>query len=228
MSLQAVWKELLLLVNMKNKKIDKTEAQEQLKRPLVCFMDNEFKGISPILSHSLFIALGIVLLIFLSTLVWFIYTESVKQAIKNELRQVSQILGDEIIRLYSLKSSLQPEPNSSILLGTSSLQLPDKAGGRSYSLTLYEMSPAWIYVTNFTAGESSIPAKETRPYARIVARAGEIEAEYFLYNLEIKMQGSDDGGAAILEYYRYNFNGTVEDKITLGQPKILIAIEGIK
>lgn len=201
------------------------------EKPFFICNDNEFKAISPVLSHSLFVAVGVVLLIFISALVWYIYTESVKQAVRTELRQVSQTLGNEIIKLYSLKSSqASPQPNGSLLLGSASVQLPQKVGGRAYSLTLYEPSPVWIYLTNFTAVEGSPPSKETRPYGRIVARTQEpsLEVEYLLYNLEIKMQGSVDGGKAVLEYYRYNYNSTTEDKITLGQPKILIAIEGIK
>ncbi len=203
---------------MKNKNIDMFAGKRRMKRlddlwssicskPLICFKHNESKAVSPLLSHSLFMAVGIVLLIFMSSLVWYIYTKSIEQSIKTELKQFSETLAGEIIKLRSLNPDINPEPNTSLLLGSFSIQLPDKSGGRSYTLTLYESDS---------------------DKARIVARAGDIEVEYPLYNLEIKMQGSDDGGAAVLEYYRYNFNGTIEDKITLGQPKILIAIEGIE
>lgn len=178
------------------------------------------KGISPVLSHSVFMAVGVVLLIFLSALVWFIYTESIKQAIKTELILISQTLANKIIELYSLKDSpVKPLERQSILLGEVNINLPEKVSGSHYAIEL--IGPCDIYITDLSESNTS----SCLPKIIMNSYQPKIQTNYTL-PIEIGMQGYADSGIQpiTIRYYRLSINNTIKDKITLGKEDILIEL----
>lgn len=192
------------------------------------------KGVAPVLTHSIFVAITIMALGLISLTLLLLYNESIKQSISTQLSQVNQQIADEIFKLYQSgkKTTLKPEPNRSALLGRTELYIPQKISGRKYYIRLEEMPPSWIYVTNFSVSNTTTNATEERPYARVISRTVDPGVEVFMpiRNLEIELQGLAEGDRQplYLEYYRYNFENTIYDKITLGSPRVLISVEGAK
>lgn len=190
------------------------------------------KAISPLVSHTIFTALGIILITIIALTVFSLYNRSTEENIRTQLNQINQQVADEIIKLYNSVSgsTQQPSVNSSLLLGRTELLLPKSVSGRTYVVTLREVKYGLIYLTNVSYSGANLTRTEERPYAQIVSRSSQplIEATTNVRNIEIKMQGSASGGTALLEYYRYNFNGNTEDVIALGEPKILIEVQGIR
>ncbi len=192
------------------------------------------KGAYPVLTHSIFVALTIMVLSLIALTILLLYNESIKQTASTQLSQVNQQIGDEIFKLYQTgkKSNINPEPNRSVLLGRTELFIPPKISGRKYFIRLEEIPPSWIYISNFTVSNTPANTTEERPFARVISRTVDPGVEVFtpVRNLEIGLQGLVEGGRQpiYLEYYRYNFENTIYDKITLGSPGVLISVEGIK
>lgn len=175
------------------------------------------KGISILISHASFLAIGIVSLIIISSMVWGIYDSIKKEEIRKDLTRVSQTVATEILKLYSLKDSpARLDPNRSLLLGESVLSLQQKAGGRQYMIELMQSSQ--ITITNLTEGNI------TRYATHISATSFDplINVNHTLYNIDTVVQGAGFGDKPlILRYYRLNFNGTTEDRIVLNSDLVI-------
>ncbi len=125
------------------------------------------KGISVLVSHAAFLAIGVIALIIISAMVWGVYDSIIKENIKRDLSAVSQTVAGEIVKLYSLKDSPAiPEINKSLLLGESSLVLQEKAGGRQYSVTLEEGGDFQIYLKNLTVNANKVILSGIAFYAK--------------------------------------------------------------
>lgn len=115
------------------------------------------KGISILVSHAAFLAIGVMALIIISSMVWSVYDSVIKEEIRRDLTKISQTAAGEIVKLYSLKDSpAVPEINKSLLLGESSLILQQKAGGRQYSIILEEGGDFQIYLKTLDVNANSV------------------------------------------------------------------------
>lgn len=177
----------------------------------------EQKGISVIVSHAAFLAVGVAALIIISAMVWSVYDSVVKEEIRKDLTKVSQAMAGEIVKLYSLKDfPARPSANTSILLGKSSLNLQQKAGGRQYSIELLQSSQ--IQITNINGGNATKYATQITAYTTNPP----VQVNYTIYNIESRVQGSGFGDKPItLKYFRLNSNGTIEDRIVLNDALII-------
>jgi hypothetical protein len=175
------------------------------------------KGVSVLMSHAAFIAIGVVALIIISSMVWGIYDSIIREEIRKDLTKISQTAAREIAKLYSLKDSpAKPDLNASILLGESSLILQPKAGSRQYMIEFLQSNQ--ITITNLSEGggasyATQIMASTSNPAVRV---------NYTLYNIDSRVQGFGFGDEPLtLRYYRLNYNGNVEDRIALNSGLII-------
>ncbi len=175
------------------------------------------KAISPLVSHSIFMAVGIVVLIFISAMIWYIYDSYIKETINVELNKNIHIIADEISKLYSLKSSsINPQANTSVLLGSVDLILPEKVAGRNYIIELQQSGSIWISnlsENNVSYNNAMIIGKTFAP---------EVTVNYTLFNMDVNVQGYIRSGKnATLRYFRANVNGTKKDTIVLGNSLVV-------
>lgn len=175
------------------------------------------KGISPILSHSIFVAIGVVLLIFVSVMVWYIYTESVKQTIKSELKRVNQIVAESVIKLYTLFKDSDLKPESKTVLGSLKLEVPEKVGGRSYKLSLIPPENITVRVSIKIENQTQRIIEETVPSVLSWTTSPEVNVSYPIYSIEIELSGTVDSlnQPWILKYNRRKENSTFIDSITI-------------
>lgn len=180
------------------------------------------KGLSILVSHTAFLAIGVMALLIISAMVWNVYDSIIKEEVRKDLTSVSQTAASEIVKLYSLKDSpAMPAANTSILLGESSLSLQQKAGGRQYMIEFAQSSQ--IMITNISEGNATkyatqITAYTTDPF---------VQVNYTLYNIGSRVQGFGFGDKPmVLKYFRLNSNGTIEDRIVLNDA-LIIAGENI-
>jgi len=180
------------------------------------------KGVSVVVSHAAFLAIGVMALIIISSMVWNVYDSVVKEEIRKDLSKISQTAAGEIVKLYSLKDSpASPNANTSILLGESSMNLQQKAGGRQYSIELLQSGQ--IQITGISGSNSTKYATQIRAYTT----APPVQVNYTIYNIESRVQGSGFGDKPLtLKYFRLNSNGTLEDRIVLNDA-LVIAGESI-
>lgn len=115
------------------------------------------KGMSILVSHAAFLAVGVMALLIISAMLWNIYDSIIREEIRKDLAKSAQTVAGEIMKLYSLKDSpAAPAANTSILLGESSLSLQQKAGGRQYSISAEENGDFQIYLKTLTLNSSRI------------------------------------------------------------------------
>lgn len=155
-------------------------------------------------------------------MLWGFYDSVIREQIKIDLTKSSQAVAGEIVKLYSLKDSPSATgANTSILLGSSLLNLQPKAGGRQYAIELAQTSQ--ITIANFSESGGTKYATQITAYTA----NPQVQVNYTLYNIDARVQGYGFGdGPLTLKYYRVNYNGTTEDRITLNSD-LVIAGENI-
>lgn len=180
------------------------------------------KGISILVSHAAFLAVGAMALLIISSMIWNVYDSVIKEEVRRDLSKILQTAAGEIVELYSLKDSpAAPAANTSVLLGESSLSLQQKAGGRQYMIEFAQSGQ--IIIANISEGNS------TKYATQIIAKTADppVQVNYTLYNIDSRVQGFGFGDKPMaLKYFRINSNGTMEDRIVLNDA-LVIAGESI-
>ncbi len=175
------------------------------------------KGESLLISHAAFLAIGVTALIIISSMVWSLHDSVIREEARKDLSRASEAVANEIIKLYALKDSpAVPDANKTLLLGESSINTQQKAGGRQYSIEL--MGSGQIIITNISEGNV------TKYASQIIASTlnPKMQVNYTLYNIDSRLQGYGFGDKPIaLRYYRTNYNGTTEDRIILNNGLVI-------
>jgi hypothetical protein len=193
------------------------------------------KGVSKFISYALTVLFGFIILIFLSTLVYHYYDEILQNTIKGELKQICVQTENSIIQLHNLAKEFKafPEESSSIIIQTIDLGYPTDVEGRNYEVELISSPGIWNIVTNLTIeGRNVTIVKETSSSSKIIARTTQkpiVVYEHDIPNIPIVLQGKfKPGESDTLKLLRYNYNGTIEDRIILGDSEIIVGITNIK
>jgi len=193
------------------------------------------KGISNFVSYTFTILFGFTILILFSSLIYSFYDQVQKTTITASLKQVSIQTADEIIKLYNLGKEFKANPTNSttIIISNISLNYPQKISDKNYEIELSSSPGIWNSIINFTVnGENATIVKETESSSKIIAKTTQrpfVTYEYDLPNLPIMLQGKfRSGDNDILKLVRYNYNGTIEDRIILGESDIIVGIISIR
>jgi len=191
------------------------------------------KAQSDVISFTLTVLFGVIILVSITALVLAIYDAQLKTNIKTSLGQITVQVRDNVLKLYenAKKSESSPSNYTSILLGEIDMQLPPDVAKKNYEVALVGANPLFGTLQNLTIDNQTLVFVVTTPGAKIIAMTAQdpiILVETDIQNLDVGVQGSVlNGQNAVLKYYRYNVNGTVKDKITLGNPDILVDITKI-
>lgn len=191
------------------------------------------KGQANLIEYVLTILFSVVILVSITFLVYSFYSNAIRADVEKELTELSIQIDDSIVKLYkgAKDSKAQPSNSSSILISDTDLNLPNQVSRRNYEIFLVSSNPIWANIINFTVGNRTISNVMKTSGAKIVARTTQnpyVTVEYDIPNIDVSVQGkSVNGDESKLRYYRYNFNGTVYDKIVLGSSDILVDITNI-
>jgi hypothetical protein len=193
------------------------------------------KGISNFVSYTFTILFGFTILILFSSLIYSFYEQVQKTSIISSLKQLSIQTSNSIIKLYDLSKEFKTNPanSTSIIISNVTLNYPEKIVDRNYEVELLSSPGIWNSITNFTISEKNVTIiKETESSSKIVVRTTQkpIETyEYDLPNIPIILQGKFKSGENdVLRLVRYNYNGTIEDRIILGESDIIVGISSIR
>jgi len=189
------------------------------------------KGQAKYIEYILTILLGVIFLVIISSLIYVFYTTSLKQEIRESLKQIALQVSHNILEAYEAGKTLKAQPSNytSILLNEMDLNLPSSVSRRNYEIFLVSANPVWSTI-NFTVENQSISPIIETPGAKIVAQTTQdpiVSVEHALPNIDVSVQGKSENGRGELRYYRYNLNGTIYDTVILGEAEILIAITSI-
>ncbi len=94
------------------------------------------KGVSPLLSHSLFFIIGIGVSVLILTTISTLKSDLEERTFNSELNSIADFTKNEILSLYSL--STQVDSNKNITMGNIKLSLPEKIGSHRYTVDLYQ------------------------------------------------------------------------------------------
>ncbi len=192
------------------------------------------KGLSRFVTYVFTILLGFIILSVFSLLIFGYYDQVLKSDITSGLKQIAIQTVSGIIELYGLAEGYETIPKNFSLIVISSIDLnyPDEVSGRSFEVELVSSPGIWSIITNMTInGESVEGKKETTSGSKIIVKTTQgpyVSYEYDVPNVPIVLQGRFRSGESdTLKLIRYNFNGTVEDRIVLGESDILVGITSI-
>ncbi len=96
------------------------------------------KGVSVILSHITFLAIGIVALMMILITVFNVSANIREQSIKSQTTFIAETLKSEILNLYELSenSNFLPDNGETIILKEVKPQIPDKISDKRYTIKL--------------------------------------------------------------------------------------------
>jgi len=170
----------------------------------------------------------------LTILIYGYYNHVLKTNIQVSLKQIAAQTSDTILYLYDqAKESDAILPNSSsIILSSIDLNYPNQISGKNFEVELISSPGIWNEITNITISNvNATITKETTSGTKIIAKTKQnpiVSYEYDVPNVPIKLQGKyTSGGNDTLSLVRYNYNGTIEDVIILGNSSIIIGITSI-
>jgi len=189
------------------------------------------KGISKFISYAITILFGFILLIFFSTLIYNYYDGILKNTIQAELKQICIQTENNIIQLQNQAKEFKtiPKLSSSLTISSVDLNYPNKLEGRNFEVELLSSPGIWNLVANITIeGRNVTIVKETGSSSKIIAKTTQnpvVIYEHEVPNIPIILQGKFRSGENDnLKIVRYNYNGTVEDRIILGESEIIVGI----
>jgi len=192
------------------------------------------KGLSTFVTYTLTILLGFIILTTFSILIFGYYDQLLKSDITSRLKQIAIQTLNGIIELHSLAHEHETIPGNMSLIVISNIDLnyPDKISGRNFEVELSSSPGIWNLITNMTSDDEGVVSREeTTSGSKIIVKTTQtpyLNFEYDAPNIPIVLQGKFKSGENdILRLVRYNFNGTVEDMIILGESDIIIGLISI-
>jgi len=191
------------------------------------------KGQTEIIEYTLTILFSVIVLIAVSAIIYSFYTNAQTQDTQKSLNEAVLAVSNTILKAYQQgkQSTASPANSTSILIASVNLNLPTKISNRNYEIDLLRINPIFTSIINFTVGGVNVTPVIQTSGAKIVAKTTEnpvISVTKDLPNIDVNVQGSVYNGLnSTIRYYRYNYNGTVYDKIILGDQGIIIDISQI-
>lgn len=193
------------------------------------------KGSSKFITYAITIMLSFAIFIFFSSLIYYYYDQIIRANIKAGLKQIDIQTANAITKLYGIgkESNVSPENSSSVVIWEEDLNYPGDVGGKNFEVELISSPGIWNLVTNLTIeGKNVTIKKETSSGSKIIAKTTQRPLESYEYdapNIPIIIQGKFRSGENdALRLVRYNYNGTVEDRIILGESSIIVGITSIR
>jgi hypothetical protein len=192
------------------------------------------KGISRFIDYSLILLSSFVVMTLFTILIYGYYNDVLKTNIQVSLKQIAAQTSDSILNLYDQvkESDTNPKNSSSVILSSIDLKYPNQVSGRNFEVELVSSPGIWNQITNITVNDvNATIVKETSSGAKIIAKTRQspiVSYEYDVPNVPIKLQGKyTSGDNDTLSLVRYNYNGTIEDVIILGNSTIIVGITSI-
>lgn len=192
------------------------------------------KGLSKFVTYTFTILFSFIILSAFSSLIYSYYNQISKSNIESGLKQICIQTFVGIVNLYNqgTNNDVIPANSTSSVISHITLNYPDSISGKNFEVDLIPSSGIWNTVKNMTInGRTANIKQEIDSGAKIVAKT--IENPYFSYeyalpNIPIILQGKfRSGNNDTLILVRYNDNGTVEDRVILGNSDILVGIKSM-
>jgi len=167
-------------------------------------------------------------------LIYGYYNRVLETNIQVSLKQIAVQTADSVLYLYdqAKESDANPGNSTSITLSSIDLNYPNQVADRNFEVELVSSSGIWSVITDLTVDNMNATIrKESTSGAKVIAKTVQkplVSYEHDVVNVPIKLQGKyRSGGNDTLMLVRYNYNDTLEDIITLGNPGVIIGITSI-
>ncbi|MEM7825425.1 MAG: hypothetical protein QW412_01020 [Candidatus Aenigmatarchaeota archaeon] len=158
------------------------------------------KGQAPLISYSLTVLLGIILIFLFSTMLFSFYSSFLKSEIKNNLENLAISLSNNIIAFYEFAntSNFFPKNSSCFLIGEKNLEFPKKILNRNYEIFVKPSEENFLIVATTQDPLETVENK--------------------IPKIQVSFQGKiKSGKSSKLYYYRCNLNNFITDKVVLGE-----------
>ena len=192
------------------------------------------KGLSKFVEYAFIIMFGFIVLSLLTSMIYHYYNRTLERNINTGLKQTALQTSEAILKLYDTGQDVKAEPEnaSTVIVASMDINYPNKIGGRNFEVDLISSPGIWVQVINLTIdSEDANIMRETSSGAKILVKTTQepfLSYEYPLSNIPIEIQGKYTAGSNdTLSYIRYNYNGTENDVILLGDFNFIVDVDTI-
>lgn len=193
------------------------------------------KGVSKFLSYTFLILLGFVMLTLFTITIYSYYNNILRKNIDVGLKQIAVQTSTEIIKLYDIgkSSNARPSNASLILISQIDLNYPTKISQKNYEVQLISSPGIWTQIKSFKIDNLTATIKDEKiSGSRAVVRTTQspiVSYDFQISNIPVPIQGVFRSGEnSTLKYVRYNYNGTINDTIVLGESGLIIGVAKIQ
>ncbi len=179
------------------------------------------------------IALSVIVFVSVVAVAYSFYRQQLSVEASNELRQVALQISDAVLKTYNAakQSTVSPTNGTVTVLSQTQLDLPSKVAQRNYKVTLQATTSEIPVISSILEDGKNITFVKQASGITIVAQTTEdpvISQKIILPNINAFVQGVfHNSGNATLTYYRYNFNGTIYDSVSLGDSNLILQITSV-
>ncbi len=193
------------------------------------------KGVSKFVTYAFITLFGFVVLAIFTGILYTFYDKVLKTNISAGLRQIAVETVGQITKAYDTgkNSDSKPENSSAIVLVDLNLNYPEKISGKNYEILLVSSPGIWTQIKTFQIDNRTVtPLKEVISGSKVLVRTTQIPLltyELPVPNIPIYLEGGYRSGEnSTLRYVRYNYNGSVNDTIILGESNIILGITKVQ
>ena len=193
------------------------------------------KGVSKFITYTFLILLGFVMLTLFTTTIYNYYNNILRRNIDVGMKQIAVQTSTEIIKLYDVGKSSNTRPTNASLTVISEIDLnyPIRISQKNYEVRLVSSPGIWTQIKSFKIDNSTATIKDEKiSGSRIVVKTTQspiVAYDFQISNIPVPVQGIFRSGEnSTLKYIRYNYNGTVNDTIVLGESNLIIGVVKIQ
>ncbi len=193
------------------------------------------KGVSKFIGYTFIILFGFAMLAFFTTMIYRYYDNVLKANISAGLRQIAIETTAQITKVYEMgkNTEFNPANSSTLVIADINLKYPEKISGKNYEILLVSSPGIWTQLKSFQIDNVTVtPKREIISGSKVLVRTTQkpvVSDELHIPNIPISIQGGYRSGEnATLKYVRYNYNGSINDTIVLGESSIILGITKVQ
>lgn len=193
------------------------------------------KGISKFIGYTFLILLGFTMLTLFAGTIYSYYNSMLRRNIDVSLKQIAVDTSAQIIRLYdaSKSSNSRPVNGTRLVISEVDLNYVSKISGKNYEVQLVTSPGIWTQIKSLKIDNITVASKDEKiSGSKVIVKTTQspvVAYDFQIPNIPIPIQGVFRSGEnSTLRFVRFNYNGTVNDTIILGESNVIIGLTKVQ
>ncbi len=193
------------------------------------------KGISKFIGYTFLILLGFTMLTLFAGTIYSYYNSMLRRNIDVSLKQIAVDTSAQIVRLYdaSKSSNSRPVNGTRLVISEVDLNYVSKISGKNYEVQLVTSPGIWTQIKSLKIDNITVASKDEKiSGSKVIVKTTQspvVAYDFQIPNIPIPIQGVFRSGEnSTLRFVRFNYNGTVNDTIILGESNVIIGLTKVQ